>query len=127
MLGRIVAQELSKQDIPFVIITNNLKHVLLGRKLGYDAYFGHLDKRPVLESLKVDESSSVIVTVQNVLRKRLICEAVLNFKEDANIVVKIDSIDERKSLKDLDIKSFVDSNMEVGKIIVDESNRFREV
>jgi CPA2 family monovalent cation:H+ antiporter-2 len=126
MLGRIVAQELSKQDIPFVIITNNLKHVLLGRKLGYDAYFGHLDKRPVLESLKVDESSSVIVTVQNVLRKRLICEAVLNFKEDANIVVKIDSIDERKSLKDLDIKSFVDSNMEVGKIIVDESNRFRE-
>jgi CPA2 family monovalent cation:H+ antiporter-2 len=126
MLGRIVAQELSKQNIPFVIITNNLKHVLLARKLGYDGYFGHLDKRPVLESLKVDESSSIIITVQNPVRKRLICEAVLNFKEDANIVLKIDSIDERKSLKDLDIKSFVDSNMEVGKILVEESNKFTD-
>lgn len=126
MLGRIVAQELNKQNIPFVIISNNLKHVLLARKLGYKGYFGHLDKRPVLESLKVDESSSVIVTVQNPLRKRLICEAVLNFKKDANIILKVDSIDERKSLRDIDIKSFVDSNMEVGKILVGESNRLRE-
>ena len=77
-----------KKKIPFVIISDDLRHVLLGRKLGYMAYFGHLDKLPVLESLKVDESSSVIITVSDIYKKRLICEAVLNFYKDANILLK---------------------------------------
>ncbi len=122
MLGRIVAQELSTQEIPFVIISDNLKHVLLARKLGYMGYFGHLDKLPVLESLKVDEARAIIITVSNPKRKRLISEAVLHFEPNSNIIVKIDSIDERKSLKDLPIKSFVDSNLEVGKLLVSEAS-----
>jgi len=121
MLGRIVAQELSSKEIPFVIISDNLKHVLLARKLGYMGYFGHLDKLPVLESLKVDEAQAIIITVSNPKRKRLISEAVLNFEPNSNIIVKIDSIDERKALKDLPIKSFVDSNLEVGKLLVSEA------
>ncbi len=122
MLGRIVAQELSTQEIPFVIISDNLKHVLLARKLGYMGYFGHLDKLPVLESLKVDEARAIIITVSNPKRKRLISEAVLHFEPNSNIIVKIDSIDERKALKDLPIKSFVDSNLEVGKLLVSEAS-----
>ena len=51
------------------------------------AYFGHLDKLPVLESLKVDEASSVIITVSDTHKKRLICES-LNFHKEANILLK---------------------------------------
>jgi len=64
------------------------------------AYFGHLDKLPVLESLKADEARSIIITLNNISKKRLICEAVLAFDANANLVVKIDTIDERKELKD---------------------------
>jgi len=119
LLGRVVAQNLKEKNIPFVIISDNLKHVLLARKLGYMGYFGHLDKKPVLESLKVDEALSIIITVSNLDRKKLISQAVLNFAPDANIIVKIDSTDERKSLRDIDISKFIDSNMEVGKLLVD--------
>lgn len=121
ILGRVIAKDLSDRKIPFVIISDDLRHVLLGRKLGYMAYFGHLDKLPVLESLKVDEASSVIITVSDTHIKRLICEAVLNFHKEANILLKIESIDEKASLKDLNIKKFVHAHIEVGRLLVEEA------
>lgn len=86
-----------KKKRSFVIISDNLKHVVLARRNGYLAYFGHLEKLPVLESLKVDEASDIIITLSSVNEKKLICEAVLNFKSDANLIVKIDSLDEKKN------------------------------
>jgi CPA2 family monovalent cation:H+ antiporter-2 len=74
LLGRVIALNLSKSNIPFVIVSDNLKHVTLARKLGFKAYFGHLDKKPVLESLKIEKSSSIIITVNDTNRKRLICK-----------------------------------------------------
>ena len=121
ILGRVIAKDLSERNIPFVIISDDLRHVLLGRKLGYMAYFGHLDKLPVLESLKVDESSSVIITVSDTHKKRLICEAVLNFYKDANILLKIESVDEKSQLKDLNIKKFIHAHFEVGRLLVQEA------
>ncbi len=120
-LGRIVAKELTQEKITFVIISDNLKHVKLAKKLGYKAYFGHLDKKPVLESLKVEESSSIILTTNKELRKRLISDAVLNFYPSAHIIVKIDSINEKKHLKDLNITDFVDTNHEVSTLLVDHA------
>jgi CPA2 family monovalent cation:H+ antiporter-2 len=120
-LGRIVALKLKEDNIQFVIISDNLKHVLLAKKLGYMAYFGHLDKRPVLESLKVNESSSIIITTNKALRKRLISEAVLKFCPTAHIIVKIDSVLEKKDLKDLSISNFVDINHEVSSLLVNHA------
>ena len=85
------------------------------------AYFGHLDKLPVLESLKVDEASSIIITVSDTHMKRLICEAVLKFHSEANILLKIESIDEKALLKDLNIKKYVHAHIEVGRLLVDEA------
>lgn len=120
-LGRIIATSLEEKHIQFVIISDDLRHVLLARKRGYMAYFGHLDKLPVLESLKADEAQSIIITLSNVTKKRLVCEAVLSFDNEANLVVKIDSIDERKELKDLNIKTFVHAQQEVGQLLVEKS------
>jgi monovalent cation:H+ antiporter-2, CPA2 family len=119
-LGRVVAKSLDKKNIPFVIISDNLKHVKLARKLGFQSYFGHLDKKPVLESLKVEDSSSIIITTHKVHRIRLISEAVLAYHPIAHIIVKLDTSDERKELKDIGISRFIDSDVEVGKLLVSE-------
>lgn len=121
MLGRIIAKKLKEKNKSFVIISDNLKHVLLARKNGYMAYFGHLDKLPVLESLKVDEASSVILTLSDKNTKKLICESVLNFKEDTKLIVKIDSLEEKKELKELNIKHFVHSQQETANLMVEKS------
>ncbi|MEJ2373677.1 MAG: NAD-binding protein, partial [Sulfurimonas sp.] len=121
MLGRIIAKQLDERKQSFVIISDNLKHVLLARKQGYMAYFGHLEKLPVLESLKVDEASSVIITLNGESSKRLICEAVLNFKDDVNLIVRIDSLDEKRALRDLKIKHYVHSQLETANLMVEKA------
>jgi len=120
-LGRVVAHDLTLENIDFVIISDNLKHVLLAKKLGYKAYFGHLDKKPVLESLKVEESSSIILTTNKALQKRVISQAVLDFYPEAHIIVKIDSVGEKKHLKDLHIIDFVDTHHEVSHLLVNHA------
>jgi len=117
-LGKIVAKDLKSQGTAFVIISDNLKHVLHARKLGYMAYFGHLNKLPVLESLKVDEAKAVILTVNSEHNKRLISEAIYNFSEHANIIMKIDSAEERKHMRDLHDVTFVDASFEISRLLV---------
>ncbi|MGB7403090.1 MAG: cation:proton antiporter [Arcobacter sp.] len=121
MLGRMIANTLEEKKVPFVIISDDLRHVLLARKRGFNAYFGHLDKLPVLESLKADESSSIIITLDNINKISLICTAILSFYKDANLVVKVDSIEEKKMLKELNIKKFVYAYQEVAELLVKES------
>jgi len=118
MLGKIVAASLQSQGANFIIISDNLKHVLHARKLGYMAYFGHLNKLPVLESLMVKEAQAIVITMSSEQNRRLISEAVLNYDHNANIIVKIDSVEERKSMRDLPELEFVDASFEVANLLV---------
>ncbi|MCF2947895.1 cation:proton antiporter [Paraglaciecola aquimarina] len=119
--GRIVAKELTKQNVNFVIISDNLQHVLLARERGYKAYFGHLDKRPVLESLKVEQAASVIVTVTSLLTKKIICQAVLAYHPSAQVIVKITSLAEQEALAGIGITDFVHAYQETARLLVQSS------
>ncbi|PKI16793.1 cation:proton antiporter domain-containing protein [Colwellia sp. 12G3] len=121
ILGRIVAKELTKREVTFLIISDNLQHVLLARKRGYDAYFGHLDKRPVLESLNVEQTSSIIITVNTLRNKQIICESVLDYYPDANLVVKVNTLEEKEALADIKIKCFVHAQQETAALLVKQS------
>jgi len=121
ILGRIVAKELDKQGVDFLIVSNNLHHVMLARKRGYKAYFGNLDKQPVLESLNVMQSNSVVVTVNNIKEKTIICESVLEFYPEVHLVVKINSLEERVALSHLKIRSFVHAQQEIALLLVKQS------
>ena len=122
-LGRLVAKELQKKGLPFLIISDNLQHVLVARKRGYMAYFGHLEKLPVLESLKIDQSSSIIVTVSTIRNKKTICEAVLNYYPEANLVVRINTLEEKNTLTGLRINSFVHAQYQTAVLLVKKSLR----
>lgn len=124
-LGRRIAADLKAREADFIIISDNLKHVLLARKSGYMAYFGHLNKLPVLESLAVDEAKAIIITVSSEHNKRLISEAILEFSKDANIIIKIDSAEEKKSMKDLHELEFVDASYEISNLLVNHALRNR--
>lgn len=117
-LGKIVASSLQAKGANFIIISDNLKHVLHARKLGYMAYFGHLNKLPVLESLMVKEAKAVIVTMSSEHNRRLISEAVLHYSKTTNVIIKIDNAEERKSLRDLSELECVDASFEVADLLV---------
>ncbi|MBU2893339.1 cation:proton antiporter [Colwellia sp. D2M02] len=121
ILGRIVAKELTRNNITFFIISDNLQHVLLARKRGYTAYFGHIEKRPVLESLKVEQSKAIILTVSTINNKKMICEAILDYHAGAKLVVKVNTIEEKTALKDVKISSFVHAQHETAMLLVKKS------
>ena len=121
ILGRIVAKELTKRGVKFLIISDNLQHVLLARKRGFDAYFGHLDKSPVLESLRVEQTRSIIITVNSLKNKQIICESVLEYYPNANLVVKVNTLEEKKALAGINIKSFVHGEQETAALLVKQS------
>lgn len=120
-LGRIVAKELTNKSVNFLIISDNLQHVLQAKKYGYDAYFGHLDKLPVLESLKVEQTSCIVVTVNTLKNKQIICEAVLDYYPNANLVVKVNTLEEKSALADIKINSFVHAEHETALLLVKQS------
>lgn len=125
-LGRAVAKDLREKGVDFVIISDNLHHVQLARRIGFMAYFGHLNKRSVMESLKVEESSSIILTVLGEVKKSLISQSVLEYYDDANIVVKVDTDEERNHLEEMKHIEYVDSNHELSSRLVELSLKHLE-
>ena len=121
ILGRVVARDLADRNMPFVIVTNDLRQIQFATKMGYKAYFGHLQKKSVLEALRVEKSSSIIVTITETYDKILICDAILKYCPDANIILKDESIEEKHLLIDLNIKKFVHAHAEVGRLLVEEA------
>ena len=121
ILGRNVADELHNKGVEFLIISDNLQHVLLARKRGYKAYFGHLDRLPVLESLKVEQSKAIIITVNSTKNKQIICEAVLAYYANANLIVKVNTLEEKKALANIKINSFVHAQYETALLLVKQS------
>jgi len=59
------------------------------------------------------------VTLDNIEKKHLICEAIHNLVKDANIIVKVTSLEEKEKLSDLDITTIVDAKVEVARVLVE--------
>ena len=120
-LGKAVAKELHQKNIDFIIISDNLEHVLLARGMNMLAYFGHLNKHPVMESLKVEECSSVIITTQNEYKKNLISQALIEHYKDVKITIKVDTDEERLHVQGKTNIAFIDSNYELSSRLVELS------
>jgi CPA2 family monovalent cation:H+ antiporter-2 len=121
ILGKIVAKKLEENDVKFYIISDNLQHVLVARERGYIAYFGHLDNLAVLDSLKVKESQSVILTLDSIVSIQVICEAVLNYYPAANIITKVYTLKEKAALDKFKINSLIHARNEIATLLVNES------
>ena len=122
-LGRAVAKELREKGVDFIIICDNLHHVRLARRINLMAYFGHLNKKPVMESLKVEQSASVIITAQSEVTKILITKALYAYDSAIHIVLKVDSDEEREEIQENKSIEYIDSNHELSSRLVEMSVR----
>jgi CPA2 family monovalent cation:H+ antiporter-2 len=120
VIGKFVAQYLDEIDAPYVIIDNSPKHVQEALAKGKEAYLGDMSKISLLEALHAESAAAVIVTLDNIDKKRAVCETVLQHTKDVNLIVKVATLEDKKNLKDLDITSVVDSKIEIGRILVEK-------
>ncbi|WP_373001764.1 cation:proton antiporter [Sulfurimonas sp.] len=119
IVGKFAAKHLDAIDAPYVVIDNNPKHVQEALSEGKEAYLGDMSKLSMLEALHAESSAAVIVTLDNIDKKRAICEAVLKHTKDINLIVKVATLEDKEALSGLDITVVVDSKLEVGRILVE--------
>ncbi|MFA6138961.1 MAG: cation:proton antiporter [Sulfurimonas sp.] len=119
IVGKFVTKELDKIDAPYVIVDNSYKHVKEALNDGMEAYLGDASKHSILNALHVEKAAAVIVTLDNLEKKRLICEAVLQYSKDVNLIVKVVSLEEKEKLADLNISIIVDGKAEVARVLVE--------
>lgn len=125
VVGKLVTKELRKLGVSYVTVDNNYKHVKEGLAREEEIYYGDMSKSSVLQALHVEDAAAVIVTLDNLQKKRLVCEAVLRHNTHANLVVKIVSLQEKELLSDLPITELLDSDREVAHILVDAAMKCR--
>ena len=119
VVGKFVTQYLEGLDAPYVVIDNSNKHVKEALNEGKEAYLGDVSKTSILEALNIKKAAAVIVTLDNVEKKRLICEAILTHAKNVNVIVKVVSLEEKEKLSDLDITTIVDGKLEVARVLVE--------
>ncbi|MDD3594959.1 cation:proton antiporter [Sulfuricurvum sp.] len=121
IVGKFVAKDLREHGIQYVIIDNSYKHVQEALKEGEEAYYGDMAKPSILDLLCLDTAAGVIVTLDNLEKKRLICEAILKHTKQVKLVVKVVSLEEKEALSDLPIAVTVDGKKEVARTLVGEA------
>ena len=119
VVGKFVTYYLDNLGAEYVVIDNSHKHVQEALNDGHEAYLGDASKNSTLDAIHIDTAASVIVTLDNAEKKKLICEAILKHTENVNLVVKVVSLEEKESLKDLNITAIVDGKVEVARVLAD--------
>jgi len=119
VVGKFVTKNLDELGVPYVVIDNSYKHVKEALNDGREAYLGDASKSSILDALHVENAASVIVTLDNIEKKRLISEAVLAHTENINLIVKVISLEDKEKLKDLDITTIVDGKVEIARVLVE--------
>lgn len=119
IIGKFVVKYLDEMGAPYVIIDNSPKHVQEALANGKEAYLGDMSKLSLLEAIHAESSAAVIVTLDNIDKKRAICEAVLKHTKDINLIVKISTLEDKQNLQDLEITSVIDDKLEIGRILVE--------
>jgi len=118
-VGKYVTKHLEELDAPYIVVDNSNKHVREALKDEQEVYMGDASKRSILSALHVENAAAIIVTLDNVEKKRLICEAVLKHSKNANVIVKVASLEEKEKLQDLAITTIVDIKVEVARVLVE--------
>lgn len=121
VVGKFVAQELEKIGADFIVIDNSNKNVIKALKHGREAYLGDASKTTILDAINIEKAAAIIITLDNADKKYTICEAVLTHSKDANVIVKVSSLEEHAKLAMLPITSVVDGKVEVAKVLVQKT------
>ncbi|MFT5662294.1 MAG: CPA2 family monovalent cation:H+ antiporter-2 [Sulfurimonas sp.] len=119
VVGKYVTHYLDDLGASYVIIDNSHKHVKEALNDGHEAYLGDASKESTLDAIHIDTASSVVVTLDNAQKKKLVCEAISKHTGNANLVVKVVSLEEKEMLKDLNITVLVDGKIEVARVLVE--------
>lgn len=121
VVGKFVAKALRAEGVDYVVADNSYKHVEEALRDGEEVYFGDMSKMAILDKLCTKDSISVIITLDNLEKKRLICETIIHYAPNVKLVVKVINLEEKRALRGLPISITIDGKKEVAARLVSEA------
>ena len=121
LLGQKIVKELKRKDLQYIAIEHDRKHVENGHKKDDIVFFGNAASRSMLNSVQIKNAAAVIIAIDNDEKVRLICEAIQAIDKNISIIVKISHASQLENLSDLNIKSYINENESVAKLLVSKA------
>ncbi|MBD3810205.1 MAG: cation:proton antiporter [Sulfuricurvum sp.] len=121
VVGKFVAKALRARGVDYVVADNSYKHVEEALKDGQEVYFGDMSKTAILDKLCTKDAVGVIITLDNLEKKKLICETIVRYSPNVKLVVKVVSLEEKRELRELPISITIDGKKEVAARLVSEA------
>jgi len=120
-LGQKLVKSFKERNLLYVILEHDVKVVDALIEKGEESIFlANAAQKMVLEHFNVDQCGAIIVTIDNEMQKRLICENIASFGPHINSVVKVMNDAEEKTIAGLGIKHVINARNIVADIMEQE-------
>jgi len=121
-IGQMIVQELKAKDILYVILEHDIK--IVDDVLDHtqeSIFYANAARRSVLEHFSINECSSVIVTIENEMQRRLICENITTFDPSIKSVVIVKNKKEEEVFESMGIHSIVNTRDMIASKLITEA------
>jgi CPA2 family monovalent cation:H+ antiporter-2 len=109
-IGQKLARTFRERNLLYVILEHDVKIVDAAIIKGESTIFlANAANKMALEHFNVTDSVAIIVTIENEIQKRLICENIVSFGDHINSIVKVSNTIEGEIIASLGIKHIVNS------------------
>jgi len=119
-IGKKVAKQLRDKAIDHIIVDYNYSRIVQANYAHEEIYYADMSKAASLHALHIEDAASIIVTLDDSQKKRLICESLTQYNSSLNIIVKVNSAEEKRMLFGLPITTMVNTKDEIATILVNK-------
>ncbi len=120
-IGERVVETLKRHNMLYVILEHDVKIVDSVLAKGDEAiYLANAAQKMVLSHFNVERSAAIVVTVENELQRRLICENIASFSDRVKSVVKVNNAEEEKIYKEMGITSVINARDTIADMLSQE-------
>lgn len=121
-LGQEIVYRLKRENIPYLVIENNINLVYLGKARNETVFFGNASQKSILKAARIQSCKAIILAIDNEHNLMLVCEAIESFKQDIKTLVKVKDYEEKKQIEALEGKFFIiNEGREIAKALIQEA------
>ena len=119
-LGQKISKHFKYLGLTYIILEHDIELVNEGKKNNEPVILANAMQVPTLEAVDIRDAFAVIVAIDNVVKLRLTCEAIMSIDEDINTIVKVQNSSHEEIIKEFKINHIVNESKEMAQILTRE-------
>jgi len=123
--GRVVSEQLNKENIDHIVVTNNTEAFVKANEAGETVVFGDPSDRVLLERLNISDAMSTVLALDDFEEVKQVSAAISLINPNIKVIAKIPTEEDKKELAEFDHELILDGNSHVASLLVSQISRSR--